>query len=94
MLDADQKRNVEARMRRIAGQVAGVQRMVEDERYCVDVLIQVAAVRAALSKVSKIMLASHIQTCVQGAFESDDPSEQDKKIEELIRVFDKNCRGC
>lgn len=88
---ADEKQNVEARMRRVAGQVAGIQRMVDEDRYCVDVLMQISAVRAALAKVSKLMLASHIQTCVQTAFEDDDPREREKKIDELVRVFDKNC---
>lgn len=91
MLDTDGKDNVEARLRRIAGQVGGIRRMVEEDRYCVDVLTQITAVRAALAKVSKLMLASHIQTCVQTAFESDDSAEQQIKIDELVRVFDKNC---
>lgn len=91
MLTPEEKNNVEARMRRVAGQVTGIQRMVDEDRYCVDVLMQISAVRAALAKVSKAMLTSHIQTCVQTAFEGDDPAERKKKVDELIRVFDKNC---
>ncbi len=87
----DTKENVEARLKRAAGQVAGIQRMVEEDRYCVDVLLQISAARAALAKVSKILLESHIQTCVAGAFESDDSEERAAKIEELVRVFEKNC---
>lgn len=86
----DTRQNVEARLKRAAGQLAGIQRMVEEDRYCVDVLMQVAAVRAALGKVSKIMLESHIQTCVTGAFESEDQGDRSAKIEELVRVFDKS----
>ena len=94
MMTTETKDKVEARLRRVAGQVAGVQRMVEEDRYCVDVLIQISAVRAALSKVSKMMLESHIKTCVTGAFENDDEHDREAKIEELVRVFEKNCSGC
>lgn len=90
-MNAETKSKVEARLKRVSGQVAGVQRMVEDDRYCVDVLMQISAARAALAKVSKILLESHIQTCVTDAFESDDDADRAEKIAELIRVFDKNC---
>ena len=55
---------VNQRLKRIAGQVAGIQRMVGEDRYCVDVLLQVAAVRAALDGVGKLVLASHVESCV------------------------------
>ena len=91
MMSPETKENVEVRMKRLAGQVSGIQRMVEEDRYCVDVLLQISAVRAALAKVSKILLESHIQTCVTAAFESRDPEDRAGKIEELLRVFDKSC---
>jgi DNA-binding FrmR family transcriptional regulator len=91
-MDAETRDQVEGRLRRIAGQVAGIQRMVGDDRYCVDILMQVSAVRAALGKVSQLVLDAHIHTCVTTAFESGDPSDREAKIAELIRVFDKNCR--
>jgi len=87
----DTKSNVEARLKRVAGQVAGIQRMIEEDRYCVDVLTQINAARAALAKVSKLVLESHIQTCVRDAFDSDDAAERAAKIDELIKIFDKNC---
>ena len=59
-----------ARLKRIEGQVSGVRRMVEEDRYCVDVLMQISATRAALAKVSQILLENHINTCVREAFES------------------------
>jgi DNA-binding FrmR family transcriptional regulator len=90
MMNAATKEKVEARLKRVAGQVSGIQRMVEGDRYCVDILMQIAAVRAALGKVSGMLLESHIQTCVTGAFESDDEADRDAKIAELVRVFDKN----
>ena len=69
-MKADVKKKVETRLNRIAGQVAGVQRMVEADRYCVDLLLQIAAVRAALDGVGKLVLAGHVETCVAEAFAS------------------------
>jgi DNA-binding FrmR family transcriptional regulator len=92
MMDPETRDQVQGRLKRIAGQVAGIQRMVADDRYCVDILMQVAAARAALGRVSQLVLDAHIQTCVTEAFESGDDSDRDAKIAELIRVFDKNCR--
>ncbi len=60
------KANVQTRLKRIAGQVAGIQRMVEEDRYCVDVLTQVAAVRSALDAVGVELLTDHIEGCVVG----------------------------
>ena len=90
MMTPETKKSVESRLSRVAGQVAGVQRMVEDDRYCVDILMQIAAVRAALGKVSNLLLESHIETCVVGAFDSDDAEDRAAKIAELMRIFDKN----
>jgi DNA-binding FrmR family transcriptional regulator len=78
---------VEQRLRRIAGQVGGIQRMVEQDRYCVDVLLQVAAVRAALDQVGKLVLGSHVETCVADAFTSGSAEERDRKRAELLEVF-------
>lgn len=91
MMGEETKAKVQARLKRVAGQVAGVERMVEDDRYCIDVMLQISAARAALAKVGKLMLESHIQTCVRVAFDSEDDEEREAKIAELIRVFDKSC---
>ena len=88
----DTKEQVLTRLRKIAGQVEGIERMVQQDRYCVDVMLQVSAARAALAKVSKLVLEAHIQTCVTDAFRSDDRDAREAKIEELVRLFDKNCR--
>jgi DNA-binding FrmR family transcriptional regulator len=77
------------RIRRIAGQVAGVERMVEEDRYCVDVLHQVAAVRAALDGVGKLILRSHVETCVSDALVSGRPKDRKDKIDEIMEVFAK-----
>ena len=77
------------RIRRIAGQVAGIERMIEEDRYCVDVLLQVAAVRGALDGVGKLLLSSHVDTCVADAFASGRPKDRKEKAAELMTVFSK-----
>ena len=86
-MKAETRDQVETRLRRIAGQVAGIQRMVEADRYCVDVLLQIAAVRAALDQVGKLVLGEHVRTCVSEALESGRPKERRQKVEELLEVF-------
>ena len=81
------KTQAKQRLARIAGQVAGIQRMVDDDRYCVDVLLQVAAVRAALDRVGKLVLTGHVETCVADAFASGSVRERRKKMDELLEVF-------
>lgn len=75
------------RIRRIAGQVAGIERMIEEDRYCVDILLQVAAVRAALDGMGKLLLSTHVETCVADAFASGRPKERRQKVAELMEVF-------
>lgn len=87
MLDDDGKKKVLARLRRIEGQVGGLQRMLEDDEYCVDVLLQISAVQGALGKVGHILLESHIRHCVREAFEGGDSGARDEKIDELMDVF-------
>jgi DNA-binding FrmR family transcriptional regulator len=86
-LKAEIREQVEARLGRIAGQVTGIQRMVEADRYCVDVLLQVAAARAALDQVGKLVLGAHVETCVAEAFASGGPAERERKLAELLEVF-------
>jgi DNA-binding FrmR family transcriptional regulator len=86
------KRTVTARLRRIEGQVRGVLRMVEDNRYCVDLLTQIDAVRAALHKVEEQILRDHVSHCVAGAFASGDPVEQRHKVEELVETIGRMTR--
>ena len=78
---------VEARLRRVAGQVAGIERMVEADRYCVDVLLQIAAARAALDQVGKLVLGGHVESCVAEAFASGRAEERERKLAELLEVF-------
>lgn len=87
MLDGNVKNAVLKRLKRINGQVQGLQRMVEDRRYCIDILNQVAAVEAALHRSAAIILKNHMETCVVAAFECRKPSDKREKIDELVRVF-------
>jgi DNA-binding FrmR family transcriptional regulator len=75
------------RLRKINGQVAGLERMVDEDRYCVDVLLQIAAVRGALDQLGKLLLEGHIETCVADAIRSGRTRERDEKLAELIEVF-------
>jgi DNA-binding FrmR family transcriptional regulator len=83
----DDKAKLLARLRRIEGQVRGLQKMIDEEQYCVDVLTQVSSVMAALQKVGVIILEDHIQGCVRGAIVSGTDGE--RAVEELIAVVER-----
>jgi DNA-binding FrmR family transcriptional regulator len=85
----DDRDRARKRIRRIAGQVAGIERMIDQDRYCVDILMQVAAVRSALDSVGKLLLSSHVETCVADAFASGRPKDRKEKVAELMEVFAK-----
>jgi DNA-binding FrmR family transcriptional regulator len=91
-MDDATKRSVTAGLKRSEGQVRGLLRMVEQDRYCVDVLTQVSAVRAALHKVEEQILRDHVSHCVAGAFVSGDPAEQRQKVEELVETIGRMTR--
>jgi DNA-binding FrmR family transcriptional regulator len=75
------------RLSRIEGQVRGVSRMIEEDRYCIDVLTQIRAIRAALTRVETTMLQDHLNHCIENAIVSGDASEQRKKAAELIELL-------
>jgi DNA-binding FrmR family transcriptional regulator len=83
------KSEVSKRLRRIEGQVGGLLRMVEHDRYCVDVLTQINAVRAALHKVEEKILHDHVSHCVADAFASGNAADQRHKVEELITTIER-----
>lgn len=80
------------RLNRIEGQVRGVARMIEDDRYCIDVLTQMQAVRAALARVETEMLKDHLGHCIEGAIVSGDKDEQRRKASELIELLERSAR--
>lgn len=75
------------RLRRIEGQVRGVASMIEADRYCMDVLHQIQAIKAALSKVEDAVLKDHAASCVREAIRSGDADEQREKFDELVDLF-------
>jgi len=89
MMDEETRKSVRTRLRRIGGQVEGIGRMVDEERYCVDVLLQVAAVKSALDRVGQIVLGAHADTCVTHAVASGDPDDARRKVDELMEVFNR-----
>ncbi len=78
------------RLNRIAGQVRGVAQMIEDDRYCIDILHQIQAIRSALSKVESQVLKDHAACCVAEAIASGDEAEQRQKFEELVDLVEKS----
>ena len=75
------------RLARIGGQVRGVHRMIEDERYCIDVVRQVQAIKAALTGLEQLVLSDHLESCVDVALKSDDLADRREKVQELVTVL-------
>lgn len=75
------------RLKRLEGQVRGVTRMVEDDRYCIDIVTQILAIRAALKGIEELVLADHVAHCVEHAIASGDRDDQRAKIAELLDVL-------
>lgn len=80
------------RLNRIAGQVRGVAQMIEDDRYCIDILHQIAAIKSALAKVESQVLKDHAACCVADAIASGDEKEQRAKFEELVELLERTRR--
>ncbi len=78
-----------SRLTRIEGQVRGVTRMVEEGRYCIDILTQLKAVRAALTKVESAILKDHLGHCIEGAIVAGNVNEQRKKAAELVALLER-----
>ena len=87
-MDDVTRKAVTQRLASAAGHVKGIERMVEDDTYCIDVIKQIQAVQAALSKVSTLILDNHLRTCVTTAIQGDDPAEREAVLEEVSSVFE------
>ncbi|BAL73367.1 metal-sensitive transcriptional regulator [Bradyrhizobium sp. 14AA] len=83
----DIKTSVGKRLGRIEGQVRGLSKMVEEDRYCIDIVTQISAVRAALRRVEEEVLKDHVAHCVEHAIASGDKADQREKIAELMAVI-------
>ena len=91
-VDPEIKRAVLTRLRRIEGQVRGLQKMVEEERYCADVLTQVSSVQEALRGVSRSLLQNHLKHCATEAIRSDDPERSEAMYDELLELVFRSSR--
>lgn len=79
--------SLKKRLARIEGQVRGVSRMIDEDRYCIDTVRQVQAIKAALAALEGVILNDHLATCVETALQSDDVGERREKVEELVSVL-------
>ncbi len=86
-MNSDTKTAALKRLARIEGQVRGVSKMIDDDRYCIDVVRQVQAIKAALNGLEKVVLDDHLATCVEHALTSDDVNARREKVEELVAVL-------
>jgi DNA-binding FrmR family transcriptional regulator len=91
-VDPEIKRAVQTRLRRIEGQIRGLQKMVDEERYCADVLTQVSSVQEALRGVSRSLLHNHLKHCASEAIRSADATRADAMYEELVDLVFKSSR--
>ncbi len=88
-LPADTKEALSKRLRRIEGQVRGLQKMVDEERDCADVLVQIASVQEALRGVGRMLLQNHLQHCATDAIRSGNPEEAERVVAELVALWGK-----
>ncbi|MGE0652291.1 MAG: metal-sensitive transcriptional regulator [Alphaproteobacteria bacterium] len=86
-MNHDTKSAVQKRLHRIEGQVRGVAKMVDESRYCIDIMTQISAIRAALRRVEEEVLRDHVAHCVEDAIKSGDQNNQRQKVTELIDVL-------
>ena len=91
-MQTEAKTSVLNRLQRIEGQARGLARMVEEDRYCIDIVTQISAVRAALRKVEEEILRDHVAHCVEHAIASGNKGEQRRKVGELIDVLSRSDR--
>ena len=92
MLDEQGSKDLLRRLRKIEGQVRGLQRMVEEHRYCMDILTQINSVEGALRQVERLMLRQHLQTCVTEAIKHGHKNDQRRKIDEVMKYFSTQSR--
>lgn len=84
----NQNSDVILRLKTIEGHVRGVERMVSEDAYCIDVIRQIQAVQSALNKLSSVILENHLNSCLITAVRGDDPAERERVLKEIAEVFD------
>ena len=87
-MNPEHQEAVVKRLKSIAGHVNGIERMIVEDAYCIDVIKQVQAVQAALNKVNDMILENHLHTCVISAVRGEDKDEREKVLEEIVSVFE------
>lgn len=87
MRDPELKQSIVNRLKSIEGHIRGIQRMVDEDQYCIDILNQTSAISKALEKVDVMILENHLQTCVTTAIRGDDPHERERVLRELMSLF-------
>jgi CsoR family transcriptional regulator, copper-sensing transcriptional repressor len=90
--DPNLKRRISTQLKRIEGQIRGVQRMVEEERYCADVLMQISAIHESLRSVAQLLLRNHLQHCATDAIRSRDGRRRQEMVDELSDLYFKHVR--
>jgi CsoR family transcriptional regulator, copper-sensing transcriptional repressor len=80
--------DVQSRLKNVEGHIRGIQRMVDQDVYCIDIIRQIQAVQAALNKISSTMLENHLNSCLITAVRGDDPEEQERVLREISEVFE------
>ena len=89
MMNKEEKKRTISRLKRIEGQIRGIQKMVEEDRYCIDILSQTASIVSALKGVEDLIMQEHLNTCVTDAMRSDDNDLRNEKINEVMTVLSK-----
>lgn len=87
-MDDLQRKAITQRLASASGHIKGIQRMAEEDAYCIDMIRQIQAVQAALNKVSTIILDNHMRTCLTTAVHGEDVAEREKMLQEIVSVFD------
>lgn len=88
-MNSQVRREVLSRLSKIEGQIKGIGKMVEEDRYCVEILHQISAIQGALDRVARQTMRQHLEGCVAETFQSKDLHEREKKVEELMEMFSK-----
>lgn len=86
-MDDHTKADAVRRLKNAAGHLQGIIRMLEEDRYCIDVIKQVQAVQAALNRTNETILDGHLRTCVTTAVRGDDPDDRERVLDEITEVF-------
>ena len=92
-MGADRKQDIVRRLRSVEGHVRGIERMVDEDAYCVEVVNQILAVQRALKKVSALVLDQHLHSCVTHAIQGSDAAAKERVLNELLEVFEATGKG-